>query len=90
MFASRFFALSRLHRCLCTSVGANPVLESSFLLELSRRGYINQCTDFDNLDEILTKKSVAAYLGFDATASSLHVCAVIYCIWICLFIYRIL
>eukprot|EP01039_Chlorochromonas_danica_P001524 gene1524-1662_t len=37
------------------------------------RGFIHQCTDFKALDEKLTSGVVAAYLGFDATAKSLHV-----------------
>ena len=37
------------------------------------RGYLNQCTDLDGLDEICDKKSISGYIGFDCTASSLHV-----------------
>eukprot|EP00607_Mallomonas_marina_P008066 CAMPEP_0182417912 /NCGR_PEP_ID=MMETSP1167-20130531/2365_1 /TAXON_ID=2988 /ORGANISM="Mallomonas Sp, Strain CCMP3275" /LENGTH=410 /DNA_ID=CAMNT_0024591777 /DNA_START=321 /DNA_END=1553 /DNA_ORIENTATION=- len=37
------------------------------------RGFINQCTDFKGLDEKLMNGTTSAYLGFDATASSLHV-----------------
>lgn len=46
---------------------------SKFLQTLSERGFIHQCTDFKTLDEKLSSGVVPAYLGFDATASSLHV-----------------
>tara|TARA_Y100000816_G_C26104380_1_gene586299 strand:- start:992 stop:2227 length:1236 start_codon:yes stop_codon:yes gene_type:complete len=48
-------------------------MKSTFLREMHERGYINQCTDLVNLDEIVSKKSISAYIGFDCTASSLHV-----------------
>ena len=41
--------------------------------ELEARGYLNQCTDLDKLDGICNKKSISGYIGFDCTASSLHV-----------------
>ena len=44
-----------------------------FLQEMQERGYLNQCTDFKKLDEICNKKSISGYIGFDCTASSLHV-----------------
>lgn len=37
------------------------------------RGFIHQCTDFQALDDHLSQETVVAYLGFDATAKSLHV-----------------
>ena len=37
------------------------------------RGYLNQCTDLGGLDEICDKKPILGYIGFDCTASSLHV-----------------
>ena len=46
---------------------------SKFLQTLLERGFIHQCTDFKTLDEKLNSGVVRAYLGFDATASSLHV-----------------
>jgi len=48
-------------------------MKSNFLQEIQDRGYLNQCTDLDKLDEICDKKSIAGYIGFDCTASSLHV-----------------
>ena len=48
-------------------------MKSTFLREMQERGYLNQCTDLDKLDLIISKKSIPAYIGFDCTASSLHV-----------------
>ena len=48
-------------------------MKSTFLKEMSDRGYINQCTDIDNLDELLSKGGIKAYIGFDCTADCLHV-----------------
>ena len=48
-------------------------MKNKFLLEMQTRGYLNQCTDLDKLDEICSKKSISGYIGFDCTASSLHV-----------------
>ena len=40
---------------------------------MQERGYINQCTNIESLNEICNKKSISGYIGFDCTASSLHV-----------------
>ena len=48
-------------------------LTSAFLQEMQWRGFINQATNIEALDKALASRSVTAYLGFDATASSLHV-----------------
>ena len=48
-------------------------MKNRFLNEMQSRGYINQCTDLDGLQQICDKKSISAYIGFDCTASSLHV-----------------
>ena len=37
------------------------------------RGFIQQATKLEELDDKLATSTVVAYLGFDATASSLHV-----------------
>ena len=37
------------------------------------RGFIHQGTDLKSLDLLMSKESITAYLGFDPTASSLHV-----------------
>jgi len=47
--------------------------KSEFLKTLAERGFIHQCTDLEALDARLSGGPVAAYIGFDATADSLHV-----------------
>lgn len=47
--------------------------KSKFMLEMVERGFFNQCTDFEALDDLLCRDEVTAYAGFDATADSLHV-----------------
>ena len=54
-------------------VQTNCAMKNKFLLEMQSRGYLNQCTDLDTLDEICNKKSISGYIGFDCTANSLHV-----------------
>src|SRR5688572_23099651 len=46
---------------------------SSLLRLLHERGYIHQVTDAAALDALAEKDIVTAYIGFDATAPSLHV-----------------
>ena len=46
---------------------------SSLLKLLDERGYIHQLTDAAALDELAERETVTAYIGFDATAPSLHV-----------------
>ncbi len=46
---------------------------SSLLRLLETRGYIHQVTDAAALDALAEKETIAAYIGFDATAPSLHV-----------------
>ena len=46
---------------------------SDFLRLLSERGYIHQTTDAEGLDTLASKEIVTGYIGFDATAPSLHV-----------------
>ena len=48
-------------------------MKNKFLLEMQNRGYLNQSTNLEALDEICNKKSISGYIGFDCTASSLHV-----------------
>jgi tyrosyl-tRNA synthetase len=46
---------------------------SSLLKLLDERGYIHQLTDAEGLDALAAKEIVTGYIGFDATAPSLHV-----------------
>ncbi|WP_371223860.1 tyrosine--tRNA ligase [Roseovarius sp. 2305UL8-3] len=47
--------------------------KSDFMNVMMTRGFLADCTDYQGLDEALTKGVVPAYIGFDATAKSLHV-----------------
>lgn len=47
--------------------------ESGFLKNMIDRGYLHQCTDLTALDSKLSQGVVPAYIGFDCTATSLHV-----------------
>lgn len=46
---------------------------SEFLHDAVARGFVHQCTDMEALDAALCAGPVSGYIGFDATASSLHV-----------------
>jgi tyrosyl-tRNA synthetase len=46
---------------------------SDLLNLLSSRGYIHQLTDAEGLDALAAKGPIVGYVGFDATAPSLHV-----------------
>ena len=48
-------------------------MEKSFLTEFKKRDYFNQCTNSEELEALMNKKKIRAYIGFDCTASSLHV-----------------
>ncbi len=50
-----------------------PHYKSEFLNILNERGFIHQCSDFEGLDKKLTEGVQSAYIGFDATAESLHI-----------------
>ena len=47
--------------------------QSTLLRLLDERGYIHQLTDAEGLDKLAANQVVPAYIGFDATAPSLHV-----------------
>ncbi len=47
--------------------------KSDLLRLLDERGYIHQMTDAEGLDALAAKQVVPGYIGFDATAPSLHV-----------------
>jgi len=47
--------------------------KSDFLRVMIERGFLADCTDYQGLDEALAAGIVPGYIGFDATASSLHV-----------------
>ena len=47
--------------------------KSNFLKNFVERGFYNNCTHPQDLDNLLSKQSIKAYIGFDCTAKSLHV-----------------
>ncbi|MEL1250254.1 tyrosine--tRNA ligase [Aurantiacibacter gilvus] len=47
--------------------------ESELLQLLTERGYVHQVTDAVRLDALAARQTVPGYIGFDATAPSLHV-----------------
>ncbi len=47
--------------------------KSEFLRVMFERGYVADCTDYQALDAAMVKGVVPGYIGFDATATSLHV-----------------
>jgi tyrosyl-tRNA synthetase len=54
-------------------MSAASSFKSEFLRTLEARGYIHQITHPEELDTAASTGIVTAYVGFDATASSLHV-----------------
>ena len=47
--------------------------KSDFLNEIKSRGFIYQASDIEQLDDLLSKKNITAYIGFDITGESLHI-----------------
>ena len=47
--------------------------KSEFLRVMIERGFLQDCTDMEGLDARLMGGVVPGYIGFDATATSLHV-----------------
>jgi tyrosyl-tRNA synthetase len=46
--------------------------KSDFLRTLQERGFIHQISDPEGLDSLFASETVTGYIGFDATAKSLH------------------
>jgi len=46
---------------------------SEFLTVMQQRGYMHDCTDLEGLDTAFKAGIVPGYIGFDATADSLHI-----------------
>ena len=47
--------------------------KSDYLNIMEQRGFIHQCTNFEELDKLLVQGNVTAYQGIDATARSPHI-----------------
>ncbi|MGI9524143.1 MAG: tyrosine--tRNA ligase [Hyphomicrobiaceae bacterium] len=50
---------------------ASPL--SEFLQVMTARGFIHQCSDMTGLDALAQERNLVCYVGYDCTASSLHV-----------------
>jgi tyrosyl-tRNA synthetase len=48
-------------------------MKPNFIDEITSRGFFHQCTDLNKLNSLIKINSIKAYIGFDCTASSLHV-----------------
>ena len=48
-------------------------MKNKFITEITQRGFFYQCTNQDKLTDLINRKSIKAYIGFDCTAPSLHV-----------------
>ena len=57
--------------------------KSDLLRLLDERGYIHQLTDAEGLDALASKQVVPGYIGFDATAPSLHVGSLVQIMLLC-------
>ena len=57
---------------LSTGTTARASVRSEFLRTLLERGFVHQCTDIDTLDAAAASGRITGYIGFDATADSLH------------------
>ncbi|WP_353860293.1 tyrosine--tRNA ligase [Azospirillum formosense] len=57
---------------MATPAASSP-FQSDFLRVLDERGFLHQGSDLSGLDALLRRGPVGAYIGFDATADSLHV-----------------
>ncbi|NNE89624.1 MAG: tyrosine--tRNA ligase, partial [Silicimonas sp.] len=47
--------------------------KSEFLATIMSRGFVQDCTDLQELDETFRRGVVTGYIGFDLTATSLHI-----------------
>ena len=47
--------------------------KSEFIAVMIERGFLADCTDYQGLDDAFSRGIVPAYIGYDATARSLHV-----------------
>ena len=55
------------------TASAMPEYRSELLRTLDERGFIHQLTDAEGLDALAQREVIPGYIGFDATAPSLHV-----------------
>ena len=55
------------------AISTSATAKSELLQILTERGFVHQCTDADGFDTLARDGHMVAYIGFDATADSLHV-----------------
>lgn len=48
-------------------------MNNNFINEITQRGFFHQCTNSEELTNLINQKPIRAYIGFDCTAPSLHV-----------------
>lgn len=60
-----------MNKLLKTAMAYHP--KSDFLNVIHQRGFYEDCSNIEELDNSLMKGIVPAYIGFDATAKSLHI-----------------
>ena len=46
--------------------------KSEFVQTVMERGFIQDCSDIEALDDLASREIITAYIGFDCTATSLH------------------
>jgi tyrosyl-tRNA synthetase len=61
------------HRSLFEPQMSETEFKSEFLRTMRDRGYIHQITHAEELDEVASEGVITGYIGYDATAPSLHV-----------------
>jgi tyrosyl-tRNA synthetase len=61
------------HESKVTAMPAAPQFQSDFLRNFAARGAYYDCSAPEDLDALFGKERVTGYIGFDATAPSLHV-----------------
>ncbi len=52
---------------------SEKIKKMTLIEELKFRGFLNQCTNEETLNEIINSNKIKFYIGFDCTAKSLHV-----------------
>ena len=46
--------------------------KSEFVQTVMERGFIQDCSDIEALDDLASREIITAYIGFDCTAPTLH------------------
>ena len=73
MLNARVHATPDPHRLGAFGKEKMSAFKSDFLRVMSERGFIHQISDDAGLDQLFARETVTAYVGYDATATSLHI-----------------